>query len=463
MPFLQWFTIHGVVACLGLMIYALDSHHHQKRRHPSAAIAWFCSMVLLPFLAIPLYLLFGNRKQITEPEKTKTTKNASPNKTGEKKNFSREVALSLGLFDALPVEKFNIHHNGEEARLALFDGIERAQKTITICSFLISNDPMGRDLIEKLIHKAREGVKVRVLIDAIGYYFGKCPDLKKLQNNNIEVELFAPLMKISLKGRTNLRNHRKVVVVDKQWIWTGGRNLGAQYFNIKDHKSKQRDWVDLSFDLEGPLARLGEELFNKDWAFTKGLHHVVSEEQKKFNIHQYAAQMIPSGPDQPEDTIYTMLLSTVYNASRTIELATPYFIPDQSLLNALKIAAKRGVKVELLIPEKSNYFLADVARRSSLEELHESGAHIWLHPDMMHAKAAIFDEQMAMVGSANLDERSLFLNYELMTAFYQSSEINEFKDWMAQRRSEAKAYQPQKVGMLKEITDSLIKWIAFQL
>jgi len=89
-------------------------------------------MVLLPFLAIPLYLLFGNRKQITEPEKTKTTKNGSPNKTGEKKNFSREVALSLGLFDALPVEKFNIHHNGEEARLALFDGIERAQKTITI-------------------------------------------------------------------------------------------------------------------------------------------------------------------------------------------------------------------------------------------------------------------------------------------------------------------------------------------
>jgi cardiolipin synthase len=143
-------------------------------------------------------------------------------------------------------------------------------------------------------------------------------------------------------------------------------------------------------------------------------------------------------------------------------LITPYFVPDNSLLTALELAAQRGVSIDLLVPVQSN-LLADIARRVALRDLAKAGANVWLFPAMMHAKVFIFDESLALVGSANLDERSLFLNYELMVAFYDSSVIQGFVSWIYLQRDKSSVFNPKQPNMLREISEGVVRWIAFQL
>jgi cardiolipin synthase len=174
------------------------------------------------------------------------------------------------------------------------------------------------------------------------------------------------------------------------------------------------------------------------------------------------ARLVPSGPDFVEDTIYTLLVSGCYTAKSRILIVTPYFVPDISLLTALELAARRGVTIDLLVPVKSNV-LADIARRVALRDLARAGANIWLFPTMLHAKAFVFDDSMALVGSANLDERSLFLNYELMVAFYKPSVIQDFASWIYRQREKATAFIPKQPHILREMSEGVVRWIAFQL
>ena len=157
-----------------------------------------------------------------------------------------------------------------------------------------------------------------------------------------------------------------------------------------------------------------------------------------------------------------MLVSGCYTAKSRILIVTPYFVPDNSLLTALELAAQRGVSIDLLVPKKSN-LLADIARRVALRDLAKVGANIWLFPGMLHAKAFIFDESLALVGSANFDERSLFLNYELMVAFYDASVIQDFAFWIKLQRDKSSAFNPKQPSMLREISEGVVRWIAFQL
>jgi cardiolipin synthase len=191
----------------------------------------------------------------------------------------------------------------------------------------------------------------------------------------------------------------------------------------------------------------------------------LKECERKIHRAQYptlGARLVPSGPDRAEDTIYTMLVSGCYTAQTRILIVTPYFVPDNSLLTALELAAQRGVSIDLIVPVQSN-LLADIARRVALRDLAKAGATIWLFPAMMHAKVFIFDESLALVGSANLDERSLFLNYELMVAFYDSSVIQEFASWIYLQCEPSSKFNPKQPNMLREISEGVVRWIAFQL
>ncbi len=190
-------------------------------------------------------------------------------------------------------------------------------------------------------------------------------------------------------------------------------------------------WVDLSFDLQGPLAAQAQHRFNQDWAFAtqQAPPPVPQAEAMPPPAPDGAAlaQLVASGPDQVDDTLYALLLSGCYTARRRILAVTPYFVPDDSLQMALTLAARRGLQVDLVLPRRSNHRLADVARNRALRELWAAGAHIWLAPHMVHAKAIVIDDTLALVGSANLDARSLFLNYELMVAFYHAPDIGQFR------------------------------------
>ena len=461
-----WIDIHGVMALLGLVLYAIDSHTRRKRRHPSASIAWFVSLLLLPYLAFPLYLFFGRRK-IDLASQTNIKKVSASKKIAYKPlgAFDERLANALDLEQAVSIQNLTIHQDGRQALQALETCIAEAKETLDICTFIFGGDVKGYRISQLLIARAKQGLKVRLLVDSLGYFYGGMTSFKELRNAGVEVVLFASPLRPAFFGKTNMRIHRKLVIADSMHLWSGGRNLTAKYFEVRRQTKKNgKPWVDLSFDLYGDLAYQAQSVFEADWAFAKQLSLPIAI-ASPITVAKHpvlGARLVPSGPDRTEDTIYTMLVSGCYTAQSRILIATPYFVPDNSLLTALELAAQRGVSIDLLVPVQSN-LLADVARRVALRDLSNAGANIWLFPAMLHAKAFIFDDSLALVGSANLDERSLFLNYELMVAFYDASVIQEFASWLALQREKSSLFNPKPPNMLHEISEGVVRWIAFQL
>lgn len=454
----HWMTFHGLIAITGLVVYVASSHTLHLRRHPSAAIAWVVSLMLLPYLALPLYLMFGSRKvgNHRAAKHDVTLRNDGPATLSSR---TQQLAAVMALPEVSSYHGLSVHENGTQALQALRSMIESARRTIDVCTFIFAHDILGEEIAESLKRKAKAGIKVRLLIDGVGAYIGARTNIASLAQSGIEVLLFVPPLRSSLRGRTNLRNHRKMVIVDGEHLWCGGRNLAADYFE----GDATTPWVDLSFDLQGRLSQQAEQQFEQDWRFAAGSAHRRVPAGEDAKPEPAAAQLIVSGPDQTDDTLYTLLVSGFFNARKSILAVSPYFVPDPTLLMSLTLAARRGVAVDLLLPRKSNHRLADIARHRALRELTMAGARVWFFPAMMHAKAVVIDGEVAFVGSANLDQRSLFLNYEMMIAFYEANDVHRFSAWIANQLSVAIPYHVKRPKIWQEIAEGMLLWLAFQL
>jgi cardiolipin synthase len=447
------------------------SHVLQQRRHPSAAIGWVLFMLLLPYAALPLYLLFGTRKLVhSGPSSTPA---GAVLTVADESRWPAQVAAALGQPRPASYRALCVHANGSESLRALLEVIDGAQHTLELCTFLLGRDAVGAAVSAHLVGRARAGVRVRLLLDGVGRMLGGRPDLSQLRQAGVRVKLFVPPLHSPLKGRTNLRNHRKLVAADagraSERLWCGGRNLAAEYF---EGEPERPAWRDLSFDLQGPLVRQAADLFQRDWVFalSAGLRasgttaeHADAKAVPVAAPGEPAAQVIASGPDQADDTVHALLVSAAYRARERMRLVSPYVVLDDALLMALTLAARRGVQVELLLPERSNHRLADFARHRSLRTLAAAGVRVWLAPHMLHAKAAIVDEALALVGTTNLDSRSLFLNYELMVAFHDAGDIARYAAWFDRERASAGAYALQAPGLWRDLAEGLVLWIGFQL
>ena len=454
----HWLTLHGLLVMAGLGIYVISSHTLHLRRHPSAAVAWVVTLILLPYLVLPLYLMFGFRK--IGKYRATTSRNKLPAcKADSLTRRTQELAAIMALPAASTYHQLSIHQNGAEALNALRNMIERAAHTIDLCTFIFAQDKLGDEIAHSLKLRAQDGIRVRLLVDGVGAYMGGHTDFTGMSAAGIQVVFFVPPLRSSLRGRTNLRNHRKMLIIDNTWMWCGGRNLATEYF-AGDTTSP---WVDLSFDLHGALARQAQQQFDQDWAFAGA----SGDPNPPLSTHQapdpVIGQLIASGPDQMDDTFYTLLVSSFFSARKRIMAVTPYFVPDPTLLMSLTLAARRGVAVDLLLPEKSNHRLADFARHRALRELTSAGARIWFLPQMIHAKAVVIDDEVAFAGSANLDQRSLFLNYEMMVSFYDQADVKQFSLWIEHQMNKAAPYHARPPGIVLEVGEGLLLWLAFQL
>ncbi|MGH8743060.1 MAG: phospholipase D-like domain-containing protein [Burkholderiales bacterium] len=449
-------SLHSLVVVIGLLVFVLASHTMQQRRHPAAAIGWVLAIVFIPYVGLPLYLLFGTRKLVRfgrYPPFSPPRPNSAADDV-----WPRQLAATMGQPPVESYQNLHIHADGAQALQALWEVIDSADSELNLCSFILGRDVMGDALVTRLISKARAGIRVRLLLDGVGHVMGGSPDLRALESAGVQTALFVPLVHSPLKGRTNLRNHRKLVVADGMRLWCGGRNFAAEYF---EGTRNQGPWRDLTFDLNGPLARQAGELFEHDWAFA------TSSPWAKIKRTTQAvppfAQIIASGPDQCDDTVHAILVTACFKARSRIVAATAYFIPSNEFLMALSLAARRGVTVDLILPARSNHRMADLARHRALRELAAASARIWFVPYMLHAKAVVFDDVLALAGSANIDARSLFLNYELMVAFYAAADVQRFASWIEGQREKSTRYEVRPPGLLRDLTEGLVLWLGFQL
>lgn len=461
MALIPWLTLHGFVTAVAVLLYVVASHVMAQRRNPSAAIAWILFILLLPYLALPAFLLFGSRKL----ERPRTVVPSRASGTRSTDAWAIETIGVLGQPAPAAYFDLSVHPDGHASRNALFDSIDGAQASIDLCTFILSRDSLADAVVRRLCEKARAGVRVRVLLDGLGRLMARHADLRLLADAGAEVAIFAPPLRSPLGGRTNLRNHRKYVAVDPALatgrLWCGGRNLAQEYFEGEPGKLP---WRDLTFDLRGPIVRQIHLLFERDWAFAHGQPvGAAAVEALAAPVPAGGAQMVASGPDQADDTVYALLVAAAYRARQRIALATPYFVPESALLMALCLAARRGVSVDLLVPAQSNHRMSDLARSRALRALSAAGGRVWLAREMMHAKLVVIDDVLALAGSANIDSRSLFLNYELMLAFHDALGVQRFATWFDRERASAGAYVADRAGLVRDVAEGMLLWLTFQL
>ncbi|HPU54053.1 MAG TPA: phospholipase D-like domain-containing protein, partial [Burkholderiaceae bacterium] len=439
-----------------------------QRRHPAAAVAWVMMIVLLPEIGVPLYLLFGTRK-LPKARRDPAATFIAEAPADVVPPWVQRLSAAMSLPPAREYTRLAVHDDGRAARIALLETVDSARSRLDVSTFILGRDAFGDEFLGHLERRARAGVQVRLLIDGVGTWMGGRNDFSAALAAGVQVARFMPPLRSPfrwpLRGRTNLRNHRKLVIADGQRLWSGGRNLSGEYF---EGTAGRAPWIDLSFDLEGDVAGEAAAVFDADWTFAGSASRgdvspPAGRAWPQGRVSAPAAQMLPSGPDYADDTVHTLLLTSCYRARNRILVVTPYLVPDESLLLALSLAARRGVSVDILVPAHSNHRLADISRNRPMRELAAAGARLWLSPAMVHAKAVVIDEHMAMVGSVNLDSRSLFLNYELMVGFYHPADIVRFTAWIDARLADAMPYRAHAPGLARSIGEGLVLWLAFQL
>ena len=453
---------HAVFVALGLLVYVMGTRIGHQRRHPSAAVGWVLGIVAFPYLVVPLFLLFGTRK-FARPARRR--RGAAATVPGGGPPWAAQVLACMELAPAVRNDRVVMHADGGEALQGLLATIASARHRLDVCTYVFAHDEIGRQVSRALLDCVQRGVAVRLLVDAMGSMRTPPGMLRALRRQGVQVRRFMPLLHNPLRGRTNLRNHRKLVVADGQRLWSGGRNLACEYFMDRPHRPA---WVDLSYEIHGPVAAQAQARFGTDWRTASGhvlrrMRRPAAAAAQRASADGPLAQWLPSGPDHADDTVHELLLTGAYHAQRRIVAVTPYFVPDDALLDAWCMACRRGVQVSLLVPARSNHRLADIARGRALRELAAAGAQVWLAPAMVHAKAVLIDDGVALAGSLNLDARSLFLNYEAMTAFYGDEEVRWLSRWCAGQIAAARPYHASRPSWMRDIAEGVVRAVGFQL
>jgi cardiolipin synthase len=414
-------------------------HAVLNKRDPRAAALWLGFIWLLPLLGPVLYLALGVNRIRRHAQSLRVGHGPSdavpqpiPEDMGEPQRPEAEhlrmLARVVDRVATRPLVAGNHVRalvNGDEAYPAMLDAIEKASASVSLTTYIFDNDRAGRRFAEALGRAVARGVQVRVLIDDAGARYSLPSIVGRLKRAHVPVARFLPTLAPWRLTTMNLHNHRKLLVADGRIGFTGGINLREG--NVLADRPR-RPVQDLHFQVEGPVVTQLQEAFANDWAFTTG--EVLAGDawfpglQDGGNV---IARVITDGPDADYDKARWTLLGALSCARVSVRILTPYFLPDQSLVTALNLAALRGVQVDVILPGKNNLPLVHWASRALWWQVLERGCRLWLTPPPFdHSKLMIVDNHWVFLGSANWDPRSLRLNFELNVECYG----REFADAM---------------------------------
>jgi len=419
----NWFI---VTAHLVLSL-AAATHAMLYKRDPRAALGWVSVCLFFPFLGPLFYYMFGINRIRTHARKLAGASLFRLAVGHERGSIQRDSpAASEGLDPHLrrfahvsdrvtshPLtagNKIEILHNGEQAYPAMLAAINNAVDHVLLITYLFESDAIGDAFIAALTAAHRRGVTVRVIVDGIGELYSWPRISQRLRRAGIRAERFLPPRLLPPAFFVNLRNHRKILVVDGEHGFTGGMNIGARHLMASTARQRTSD---LHFSLQGPVVPRLQAIFAEDWRFVTG-------ESLTFKDAGYATQgttscrCISDGPNEDLDMISLVIMGAMSAAQREITIITPYFLPSRELIAALQSAALRGVDVAIILPEKSNLRFIDWASRNLLWELLQHDVKVYYQPPpFAHTKLFVVDGVYAQIGSANIDPRSLRLNFEL--------------------------------------------------
>jgi cardiolipin synthase len=448
-----------VAAGFDLCACALASGHALlHKRDNRAATIWIGVIWTLPALGPLLYLALGVnriRRHAIKLGIHKTRSRPVPENLGEPEHDGAEhlkhIAVVVSRVATQPLtagNKIEPLINGDEAFPAMLGAIEAAKKSITLVSYIFDNDPTGRKFVAALQHAMQRGVQVRVLVDSAGARYTLPPITWKLRAAKIPFAKFLPASLLTpwRVATINLRNHRKALVIDGEIAFTGGMNI--RQGNVLAEKPAH-PVQDLHFRVTGPVVEELQATFVNDWAFTT--EEILDGEtwfpdsETRFlrtensNAGDVIARAIPDGPDADFENARWTLLAALAEAQTSVKILTPYFLPDNALITALNLAALRGVRVDIIVPEKNNLPFVHWASRALWWQVLERGCHIWLTPPPFdHSKLMIVDGHWVLLGSANWDARSLRLNFELNVECYGRAFAAQMETLIAQKISAAR-------------------------
>jgi len=404
-----------------------------EKRNPSNVFAWGLVIFFIPWLGVPLYFLFGGRKcRHLVKMKLEVNNLATQLATGVP---ATAPPISGVATPASPRRKyaqnsFRLFGDGVEGYRALRAEIARAEKSIYLQTFILGRDEPARQIVADLTERARAGVEVKLLLDALGCFGAAGSFVEPLRRAGGRTARFMPVLPLQTKASANLRNHRKFAVFDHDRVIVGGQNIDHRFIDSRDSPEL---FLDFSAQIEGPVVAAFNRNFISDWCFASG------DSPEKFrDLLAYipaargseAAEVLASGPDVAGDPLWERLLTLVQQCQHELTIVTPYFVPDEVLFQSLIIQAHCGRRVRIIVPENSNHLMTDFARHFYLRQLHDAGVEVLLYtPKMMHAKLVLVDNEVALMGSANIDLRSLFVNFEIGVLLYSSGAISELTAW----------------------------------
>jgi cardiolipin synthase len=424
------------------------------KRDSRSAVLWVAFIWLLPLIGSIAYLIFGvNRIRLRARalrgksawyQPVPPTIECAPENGGGA--LPPELARLRALADFIgrvvdrPLVSGNslkILVNGDEAYPEMLAAIEQAQRSVTLCTYIFDNDAWGRRFADALGAAVKRGAKVRVLIDDAGARYSWVPIVNHLRALDVPYARFLPTLAPWRLMTMNMRNHRKILVVDGKLGFTGGMNIRAGHV-IKDHP--KRPVKDVHFRVEGPVVHQLQEAFAEDWAFCT--RERLKGELWFPELHatgSVTARTLEAGPDKNFEKLRWAIQGALACAEREVRILTPYFIPDQSIISALNVTAMRGVSVDIVMPSKNNLPYVDWASRAMWWQVLERGCRIWLTPPPFdHSKLLLVDGAWAMIGSANWDPRSLRLNFELNLECYGAEFAEQVARVMDMKMSKAR-------------------------
>ncbi len=437
-------TLSLVLGHVLIILYAAFSV--SVNRKPSSAIAWLLVVVFVPLLGLVAYLLIGKAKLpadrlekqqfITDliMRHTPGDLGAAGRSTDWPDWLGSLVTLTrnLGALPMLPNNQAELLTDYQGMIDAMIRDIDAAERYVHVEFFILVLDETTAPFFDALARARERGVTVRVLTDHLSqltYPYRRATE-ERLEEMGAEFHSMLPVSPLRSGRRLDLRNHRKLVVIDGIVGHTGSMNMIADHYHKRTALRRGLHWRELMMRLTGPVVRELDAVFATDWySETDELLPLDYSELPATSTGSLDAQVLPSGPSFAEENNLKLFAAALHNARRRVSVTSPYFVPDQSLLNAIVTAAHRGLAVELFVAESSDQFMVYHAQRSYYEELLRAGVRIYLYhaPTVLHAKHISLDDDVAIIGTSNMDERSLSLHMELMVMFSGASIVADLR------------------------------------